>query len=294
MLHNPTVIEMNLFEETKERGFRDALTGLRNYRYFAEYLGQEIARCDQYNTPVSLMLIDVDRFKLFNDGHGHEAGNRVLAQVARLMTACVRRSDTLARYGGEEFALILPQTPKDAAIDVAERLRSTIEGHRFDLGAGAPRESLTISLGLAACPADARVADGLIRCADAALYGAKTEGRNRLQIFGNSRRSYARVATAVKGRFLVADGTFRPLTTVSLSAGGMLFVTDREVRPGALIDARLEIPGSSDEIALSGRVIAVNPCGSGVETSVRTIDLPAGDRKLLSDYLRSVEAAGAS
>ena len=199
-----------LYRKVQEQAITDGLTGLYNHRYFYERLAQEFARAQRYGLPLSLLMLDIDDFKLFNDTHGHPAGDLVLAEVGRLLTTQLRRDvDVAARYGGEEFAVILPNTPRNgaqvvgdrivrvvAALDgaegapppqpggartVGERIRRTIETASVP---GAEQASVTVSVGVAAHPAAADP-DDLVRAADKALYLAKRMGKNRVEVFGD-------------------------------------------------------------------------------------------------------------
>jgi two-component system, cell cycle response regulator len=170
----------------------DGLTGIYNHRYFQNALDQEISRTSRNGGVISLLLIDIDHFKNFNDNYGHQAGDFVLNQFARLIADNIREYDILARYGGEEFALILPETQGDDGVVVAEKLRLLIAETPFrDL-----REEyrVTASFGCAWCtPAseDAFSKNGLISKADQALYEAKEKGRNRVCGYTPKKRWYA-------------------------------------------------------------------------------------------------------
>jgi len=161
------------------RSFTDRLTGLRNYDFFAEAMRAEVARVRRYGGCVTLLLLDLDRFKAFNDHHGHAAGNRLLAAVGRTIEREKRDADVAARFGGEEFAVLVPGRTTDAAV-VAERLRAAIADispgpvSRHDLSPG-----VTASAGLATFPVDARDPAELFELADRALYEAKRRGRDR-------------------------------------------------------------------------------------------------------------------
>ncbi len=289
-LRNPKIIEMSVFEETCASAYVDGLTGLRNYRFFSQYLLQEILRCDQYGSPVSLVMLDVDDFKSYNDRHGHEAGNQALAGVADLLRESLRRVDVAARFGGEEFALILPSTPKIAAHRVAERARDTIEGHPFF--PDDEEDRLTVSVGVATYPADAHGPEELLQHADSAMYLAKSEGKNQVRLYGQSLRTYRRIPASLKGRFASSGSEYRPLTTLSVSEGGMLFRTDRSVPAGALVDTRIVLPDSSREIAFSGQVIHDQPRQDGqFETTVRIIDIAANDRWHLVECIRGLDGS---
>lgn len=175
-----------LVAQMEEMAIRDGLTGAFNHRYFQERLEEEIAKAERYNKDLSLILTDVDHFKKFNDQYGHPEGDRVLRTVTRLVQETIRnRVDTLARYGGEEFAVILPESDANAAQDTAERIRKRVESHLFEDGKGGVYR-VTLSLGYASYPFDARTPSNLIHCADTALYASKGAGRNRATRFSAS------------------------------------------------------------------------------------------------------------
>ena len=155
----------------------DALTGLGNRHSMAESFPREIARCKQNELPISLIMIDVDDFKKFNDMFGHIAGDRVLSAVARILRTQFRSRDVLIRYGGDEFAILLPQVDADAAFVVADRVRICVSGDTADGSDSLIRIPIKISLGVAGL-AENGTLDELIRTADAALYRAKRAGRD--------------------------------------------------------------------------------------------------------------------
>ncbi len=158
----------------------DAMTGLRNFRYFQAFLDREVRRSLRTASPISLLMIDVDHFKHYNDTYGHPAGDDVLRQVAKVLKSRLRGIDLPARYGGEEFAVVLLDAAKDRATYVAEELRATIEHTPIPNEETQPGGKLTISVGVATSLSDARTPDDLVKCADEALYEAKRGGRNRV------------------------------------------------------------------------------------------------------------------
>ncbi len=175
-----------LFIKTRELGYRDPLTGLFNRRYFEEALEREVRRAIRYNLPLSLLIADIDHFKIYNDNQGHHQGDNVLREVTACLTENTRQVDIVARFGGEEFVVILPMTTKTHARLVAEKLRRSVEETKIPGEEILPGGRLTISFGLAAYPEDASHPTGLIQAADAALYVAKRKGRNRTEMFGRS------------------------------------------------------------------------------------------------------------
>lgn len=167
---------------------RDPLTQLHNRRAMTEILERELQRSNRKGSTLSIVMFDIDHFKLVNDEYGHQNGDTVLIAVAEQARIGLRGYDFVARYGGEEFVLILPDTPHDGALMVAERLRMRIEQHEFTSDLAEIR--ITVSLGIASYPAEeATSVDSLIRAADAALYRAKREGRNRTESAANHSQS---------------------------------------------------------------------------------------------------------
>ncbi len=166
-------------EQTRRLAYTDDLTRLANYRSFHARLQQEIDRADRYVRPLSLIMLDIDYFKAYNDSHGHPKGDATLTQVAELLKQTSRSSDIVARYGGEEFALILPETDQASAEALGNRLREEIEQFKFPGEEHLPSKILTISVGIATHSRFASK-ETLIAAADAELYRAKREGRNRV------------------------------------------------------------------------------------------------------------------
>ncbi len=170
-------------EILREISITDPLTGLLNRRYFQERLAEEIERAKRHQLSLSLIMADIDDFKSYNDTFGHLAGDEILKSMANTFRRTVRTIDVVARFGGEEFTIILPQTRKEAAAAIAERVRKEVERMSFKREEALPRGKLTLSLGLASFPEDAQDLTDLINNADKALYGAKALGRNRVVLY---------------------------------------------------------------------------------------------------------------
>lgn len=166
--------------ELRKISITDPLTGLLNRRYFQERLAEEVDRAVRHGHPLALIMIDIDYFKNYNDANGHPAGDRALVLVGRALRASIRAIDVVSRFGGEEFAVILPETRAEGAIEIGERIRREIESLYFAGEESLPTGRLTISLGVAGFPEDARDMKALVQRADRALYLAKAQGRNRI------------------------------------------------------------------------------------------------------------------
>lgn len=163
----------------KELSVTDSLTGLFNRRYFEERFFEELNRSERHNLSFSLSMIDIDDFKLFNDSEGHLAGDEILKSIANISKDCLRVSDVIARFGGEEFAVIMPQTEREEAMLVSERIRKSIKDQIPCTWNAFPRKTITVSIGVATYPHDGKERKELIRNADKALYTAKMEGKDR-------------------------------------------------------------------------------------------------------------------
>ncbi len=172
---------VRLHEQTVLLAVTDGLTGLYNHRYFQEHLHAEFKRAKRLKHPLSLIMLDIDHFKHYNDTNGHQKGDFILAEVAKILAGAARAEiDMVARYGGEEFCLLLPETDKDGALKIAERIRRRVQRSAFPGEEQQPLGTLTVSLGVATVPGDARTPEKLVARADGALYKAKHAGRNRV------------------------------------------------------------------------------------------------------------------
>jgi two-component system cell cycle response regulator len=165
------------FGALRELATHDQLTGLLNRREFDRMLAEEVERSQRFGHPFALVLGDIDHFKEINDSHGHQAGDTVLQEISRRLSASLRSVDRLARFGGEELAMILMETDRAAAFEAAQRARAAIERTPFKVSDGASLH-LTMSFGVAVMPHDANSVETLVAAADKALYAAKARGRN--------------------------------------------------------------------------------------------------------------------
>ncbi|MCM2359630.1 MAG: diguanylate cyclase [Geobacteraceae bacterium] len=163
-----------LYEETKSSSLHDPLTGLANRRFLEVQLEKCIESARRYDRPLSVIMLDIDHFKRYNDSHGHVEGDRLLARIAAILLKDMRNADHVFRYGGEEFLAILPDTGAAMASEAAERLRKAVEAEA----------GVTISLGVASYRKTMEDKESLIRSADEALYRAKGSGRNRVELAG--------------------------------------------------------------------------------------------------------------
>ena len=170
---NRDVTALKQAEEQLQRlSTTDPLTGAYNRRMFMDLLAKELQRAGRYGEPFSLLMFDIDHFKMVNDQYGHDAGDRVLQEVVRLSMETIRQADTLARWGGEEFMVLLPRTDGDMAYTMGERLRKCIAEHVF-----ADADHLTVSVGVTSL-GQVDTIDSLLKRVDEALYTAKKSGRN--------------------------------------------------------------------------------------------------------------------
>ncbi len=296
-LRSPRFVEIETFEQMERSVHRDGLTGLYNFRFFGEHLAREVERCSRRVVPLSLVMIDVDRFKKYNDRHGHEAGNRALIAVSRAITYGTRQNDVCARYGGEEFAVVMAETPKRYAVDAVERVRELIETSAAEISGIELSAPVTISAGVATCPGDAVTADELIRLADAAMYEAKEQGRNRVRPHGHRARSFRRAPVTVSGRLRSMREWELDFRTTSLGDGGFSMILGTQLSPGSVVEVEFEVPHDDGDSGLpvTGRVAYVREVSPGrFETGVNVAEMGARGSEQLSSVLDLLQLGGDS
>ncbi len=266
-LKNPKVIEIAIYERTERSAITDGLTGLYNHAYMLQALRREINRCRRHGLSMSLAMFDLDDFKKLNDTRGHLEGDKVLVKGAALVKETLREIDVAARYGGEEFAVILPDTAKEGAAIVAERIRARIEEH-FQRRRGGPK--VTASGGVASYPEDAENTEDLIKRADEGLYRSKAEGKNRITLAQPERRRHERLI-AEHPVTIEAETLAKEALARNVSRGGLLVSLDREVPVGSHVSVLIR-PGSGTPLAMSGEVVRSAASGeSGFDVAVRLV-----------------------
>jgi diguanylate cyclase (GGDEF)-like protein len=288
-LHNPAIVEIKILRRTQDSAIYDELTRLYNFRYFQDRVVSEVRRASRYQTPLSLLMIDADDFKAFNDTRGHLAGNMALRRLASVLRKTVREVDVATRYGGEEFAILLPSTPKLAALKLGEKLRAAIEKAAIGMDEQQPGRPLTVSVGVASLPGDAANAEELVDRADRALYIAKSVGKNCVKPFSDERREYARLEAALGGRFTLLEKASHPLTTVNLSEGGVLFHCDEPLPSGALVKVTLSLP-SADPVECAVRVLRVVGARGGFDVGTEIIHVPRPHQRRFRLFLKQLKA----
>ena len=175
------LVNLRLRESLSAQAVRDSLTGLYNRRYLEQALEREILRAARNSRTVGVIMLDLDHFKIFNDTHGHEAGDMLLRVLGDYLVTHVRAEDIACRYGGEEFVVILPEASLAMCQSRAEQLWKGVQGLHVNFH-GELLRGVTASIGVAAFPAHGKTTAELLRAADAAMYGAKRQGRDRVEI----------------------------------------------------------------------------------------------------------------
>jgi diguanylate cyclase (GGDEF)-like protein len=235
-------------------------------------------------------MIDADDFKAFNDTRGHLAGNVALRRLATVLRKSVREVDVAARYGGEEFAILLPSTPKLAALKLAEKLRQAVEKAGIGRDAAGKGRPLTVSIGVASLPGDAETADELVERADRALYVAKSMGKNCVKPFSDERREHARLDATVAGCFSVLAKERRALTTTNVSEGGILFHSSEPLPGGSLLRMELALPPSGEPIECAVKVLRVIGARGGFEIGTQILHMPPRHVWRFRQFLKQLKA----
>jgi len=251
-MREPVIVEVQVLLQKERGALVDELTGLFNRRYFNDAIHREVERFKRFGQRFSLVMLDVDHFKRFNDTYGHLAGDDALQTVAGVLRDTARSFDHVVRYGGEEFALILPHTDTEQASAASERLRLAVE--RQPVPVQDQPVQLTVSLGVATFPEDAINARDLVGRADEALYEAKRT-RNRTCSYIEKNRQFPR---APLGLTVVFDGPDHALAVrvLNISFGGLLCQSPEAILPGTRVEVVLTgDPPSARDLRLECRVV---------------------------------------
>lgn len=268
LLANPKIIDLPLFEEIEKSAITDHLTSLYNRSYFDSRLQAEIRRARRYGQHLSVLLLDLDDFKLVNDTRGHLIGDAVLRETASLIHDRVRDVDIAARYGGEEFAVILPETRRKGAFVVAERIRGEVQRHFRRRGSFDRAVRMTVSGGLACYPEDAEDPSSLLSKADKALYRAKRNGKDLIEVFFEEKRRAERIA--VEARRLkailqggVATGHVRRSGRVkNISEGGLLVELTEPIPVGSELQVTFSLD-PDHAFTFPSKVVRIEPDTTG-------------------------------
>lgn len=263
------------YVETAKLAITDGLTGVYNHRYFQERLRRMISRALREHGDLSLLMIDIDFFKRYNDTNGHVAGDIALREVASRMARRLSREDMLARYGGEEFTIVLWGKSKAEALEIAEHVREEVRELPIANEKELPGGRLTISIGVATFPEDASDRGGLIDWADLSLYLAKTGGRNRVASCPIDRRGAERETANLEatirnagagGRVRQVSGRLgseatlgRRVHVVDIGEGGLAIAGEDLPPSGRRVEVTLSGGGLDEEITLRGRVVWRRP-----------------------------------
>jgi diguanylate cyclase (GGDEF)-like protein len=290
-LRNPAIVEIRILRRTQDSAISDGLTRLSNFRHFQDRIASEARRAERYGSPLTLLMIDADDFKAYNDSRGHLAGNLALRRLASVLRKSVREVDVVARYGGEEFAILLPRTPKLAALKVAEKVRQSVEKAGIGTpGDGAPGRPLTVSIGVASLPGDARGAVELVDRADRALYIAKSMGKNCVKPFSDERREHSRLDAVLPGRYSAVESQTHALTTLNVSEGGILFHSGEPLATGTVVRVQLALPPGGEPIECVVRVLRVIGARGGFEIRTQIVHMPKLHERRFRFFLKSLKA----
>ncbi len=287
-IKNPKIIEIKIFEKTRQETEIDELTQLYNYRYFKRALELEVIRSQRYHSPLSLVLFDADNFKHYNDTNGHMAGNKALKKLATIIKRTVREVDVVARFGGEEFAVLLPETNKQGAFTIADRIRQAVLKARFANGKAQPGGHFTVSGGIASLHVDADDGQSLTGRADQALYQAKGRGKNQVAHFIDELREYERVRTAIMGEINCGQGMTGPVLVQDISEGGMLFSCEELMPMASQCLLSFPLPGQDRQLSCKVKVRRVEELERDRQYRIGAsiMHIHEKDRKALQRFIR--------
>jgi diguanylate cyclase (GGDEF)-like protein len=266
-LENPIIIEIEVYQNAEKLSNIDSLTGLFNRRYFETALDRELSRARRFNTYLSLLFLDIDDFKHYNDSYGHVAGDKALKSVAQVILKSKRMIDVACRYGGEEFVLILPNTSKSGALVMAERLHKQVEMLRPVPKASTNlKEAITITGGLSTFPQDANNREDLILKADEALYKGKQAGKNRIDLYSTEKRRFVRADVDIPSYYKVIEPdnpTSGETKIINLCETGLICEMEKIIPVASTMVIELKLPRVREVLSLLRVVVHVRRIKQG-------------------------------
>ncbi len=256
-MRDPVIVEVQVLLQKEQGALLDELTGLYNRRYFNDAISREVERFKRFGQRFSLIMLDVDHFKRFNDSYGHVAGDDALKTLASVLQNTARCFDHVVRFGGEEFALILPHTDSSQALAAAERMRKAVA--HTPINVSGQHVPITVSLGAATFPEDAINARDLVNRADEALYDAKRT-RNASCSFSEQNRRFPRAPIDLMVLFTRQEGALwtEPVrvSAMNVSFGGMLCISPLPILPGTKVEVALDVEAPEQRgLRVSARVV---------------------------------------
>jgi diguanylate cyclase (GGDEF)-like protein len=265
-LQNPKLIEIGAFLATERNAVTDGLTGLYNRQFFDSSMRRETKRAERYGLTFSLVLLDLDNFKVVNDHHGHQVGDEALSACSEIIRESLREIDVPCRYGGEEFAIILPETERAGAFIVSERIRSDVEERFRTQPIRNYKLDLSLSGGVAIYPIDSSSEEELLTMADQALYRSKRDGKNRITLHADEKRNYPRFDAQKTLVFRIAEqGDAEELEshTKNLSQSGAL--VESHVPLSVDMELELYVRRPEHNYSLKGRVVRLEEIQQGTD-----------------------------
>ena len=250
------LVEMHRLLQKDRFALVDELTGLYNRRFFNQMMAKEMENARRSGKSFSLLVLDIDFFKVFNDTHGHQAGDKLLVDLTQILSRTSRVGDHLTRYGGEEFAVILPRTDKRQAQYAGERYRWAVDQYQFDGQECLPKKNLTISVGVASFPDDGSTAGEVFHRADSALYEGKHLGRNRVICCTREKRLHPRYPAPLELLLRPdnsANNFMGPLKTENISMAGALCRHRHPLGIGSTLEMIIK-NNRNKQVAIMGRV----------------------------------------
>lgn len=267
-MDTPKLVEFARLEETMQSAHHDFLTGLLSRSTFQNFFAQEISRAKRHKHDATLIFFDLDHFKEINDEHGHLAGDEALKQVGKILLSSKRKEDIACRFGGDEFVILLPETNKYMGLLAGKKLHDKI--NNFTFRHNDKDIQITSSGGLATFPLDSDDRQGLIECADRALYHAKSSGKHKLVLFSEEKRTFTRIEfdRPLKIRSLGIQDHDRNSRSKNISEGGVLISCDKRYEIGIRLKLHISLEGG-ENLVFTGSVVRVEQ----IDTSLYDIGL---------------------
>lgn len=287
-LEKPFIIENQITPRPGLKKIRDDITGVYNKKYGYELLEKEVSRAARYDNSLSIMILNIDNFKMYNKTFSHEFGDKILKHAADIFRSCIRGVDFVYRSNGTDFVFVFPETPALGALEVGNRIRKKLMNEYVMAKDNDELIAITISGGISSFKVDAENLDELLEFAVETMSSARKDGGNKIYLYYQEKRKFVRLDAYCKVGYKVMEGNHKTTFTKNISAGGVLFEASHFVNLNSILEVTIQIPDIDWIITAIGKVIRIEQLPNGkYDIGIFFTEIDPEDQNTILKYIQN-------